>query len=282
MKTMFTLFFSFLLLQASAQLPNSGFENWTNGNPDDWLTNNITGFATPITSTTPAYAGSLSARGEVITTLSGPMEPILSNIDLTSHGTPISQSYTLFSFYFKYSVSGTSGFAVTVYLTDAGGGPVAAGGMLYTGSVTSFTQANIPIYYSGTNPVEAIVMFTIADTIGNPINVGDYFVVDELTLGFGSGVNNVVPSAASINGIWPNPAASSAKVMYSLPVASQVSFDIFGIDGKNVMTIAPEKQQAGNHMLPLDVAALPAGVYTLKMILPEANITREQKLVIAR
>jgi hypothetical protein len=48
-------------------IPNGGFENWTNGNPDNWRTNNAPSVYLPITQSSTAYSGSYSAMGTIIT-----------------------------------------------------------------------------------------------------------------------------------------------------------------------------------------------------------------------
>jgi len=49
-------------LELCAQVPNGGFENWTSGNPDSWLVNNVVGFGVPVTQVTPSYSGSYALK----------------------------------------------------------------------------------------------------------------------------------------------------------------------------------------------------------------------------
>ena len=52
---------------AHAQIPNPGFETWSgvvgNETPAGWITDNIPGFAVPITKTATAHSGSLALQG---------------------------------------------------------------------------------------------------------------------------------------------------------------------------------------------------------------------------
>ena len=57
---------TFLSLTVSAQIPNAGFENWTGGNPDGWISNNVPGFIETITQSNNAHSGSYAVRGEVV------------------------------------------------------------------------------------------------------------------------------------------------------------------------------------------------------------------------
>jgi hypothetical protein len=91
MKTTFTLICFFALLFATplvAQIPNAGFENWTSGNPDDWLTNNVPTLVAPVTQETPSYSGTYALRGEVLTFAGSPYAPVLASTDMSANGFP--------------------------------------------------------------------------------------------------------------------------------------------------------------------------------------------------
>ena len=70
MKKLLPAILLFILSQKlSAQflaLPNSGFENWTGVEPDNWFTNNAHGLCEPVTKSTDAHSGTfVQKRGEV-------------------------------------------------------------------------------------------------------------------------------------------------------------------------------------------------------------------------
>ena len=80
----------------SAQnVPNGGFENWTDNKPDDWATLNIT-------QSTDAFSGSFAARGQSLNGLAvdleaeGPPEAL-------GLGFPISQKFTKMTFRYKFN-----------------------------------------------------------------------------------------------------------------------------------------------------------------------------------
>src|SRR5262245_33366186 len=88
----------FLGTSYAQNVPNGGFEAWTAGEPDSWLTSNIPTFATPVTQETPPYAGTFAVRGTVVTSIAGPVPPLVASTDLSGNGFPISQAYGTFSF----------------------------------------------------------------------------------------------------------------------------------------------------------------------------------------
>ena len=69
MKALLVLCLAFFFYSSSsliAQIPNAGFENWTNGDPDNWLTDNSAPTYTPITQTSDAHSGSSAVQGTVV------------------------------------------------------------------------------------------------------------------------------------------------------------------------------------------------------------------------
>ena len=253
--------FSFTQAQ---NVPNGGFESWTSGNPDNWFTTNITGFATPITQETPSYAGTYAARGTVVTSIAGPVPPLIASTDMSGNGFAVTQAYATLSFYYKVNVAGTAAFIAAVTMNDAGGNAVGIGGAFYSGNVSSYTPASIPIYYSGSNPVECIITFQITDTTSAPLSLGNYFVVDEVGLSGLASVNENV-SAISIANVYPNPANHSASVQYHLASKSDVQIQVLNALGKTVREMTLPEQSAGKHETDFDISAIPAGFYLVRM-----------------
>src|SRR5204863_8196530 len=93
----------------------------------------------------------------------------------------------------------------SVSLYDAGGNWVGGGGAQMTGTVGSYTLANLPISYTGTNPVECVILFVINDTVAPDPPVGNYFIVDALSFSGISGVHGISPDPEPLYA-FPNPA----------------------------------------------------------------------------
>ena len=80
---------------------------------------------------------------------------------------------------------------------------------------------------------------------------------------------NPLKSGAAINSerleVYPNPIATSATISFTLSAASAVSFKLFSVDGKEVMTIADENFSEGNHSIGFDAEKLTAGIYFVQL-----------------
>jgi len=72
--------------------------------------------------------------------------------------------------------------------------------------------------------------------------------------------------------IYPNPASSSSRIKYDLTIATDVSFEIIDITGRNCGVYNQGLQQIGEHELPLPAKQLShAGLYFLRMTTDQGN-----------
>lgn len=255
----------FIVSVNAQNVPNGGFESWSGGNPVSWYTDNIPTVATPITQATPSHTGAFAAKGTVVTSIAGNIDPLLQSTDMAGNGFAVTQAYSTLSFYYKTNLTGTDGFAVLIGMKDSGGNPVGFGAMIYVSSVSSFTLASVPIAYTGSNPVECSISFTIFDTTSSSTtNLGDYFIVDDVGLSGLASVQDLTTSF-SISTVYPNPASQSATVHYELPSRSDVHFEIINVLGKIVQEEFLPETSAGKHDMKFDVSSLSAGIYTVRL-----------------
>ncbi len=63
----------------------------------------------------------------------------------------------------------------------------------------------------------------------------------------------------------PNPLRSGATVSFMLPEAENATLELFDLLGRRVATLAEGPHAAGSHAARLDAAALPSGVYVLRL-----------------
>ncbi len=248
-----------------SQVPNGGFESWTSGNPDSWSANNFPGFAVPITQATPPYSGSLAVKGEVVNTVGGPLAPLLTSTDASFNGFPVSQAYANFSFYYKIGATGSTVLSVSAIMYDAGGNFVGGGGNLYNGSVNVFTLSNIPIYYTGTNPVECVITFVLSDTVaGNP-NIGDFFIADALMLSGSVGIQNA-SSQNDFLTLFPNPAHDQAVIAFISPYSGNAELIIYDVNGKAVKQLSTFIPKQGLFEWIFSVNELPQAIYHARIL----------------
>ena len=270
MKTKITLLFaSTVLLNAlniSAQVPNSGMESWTSGEPDSWHTSNVSTIVVPVTQVTPAHSGAYAAKGEVVLFSGSPYNTVLSSTDASLNGFAITQSFASFSFYYKMLVTGTTVFEATATLYDVSGGWVAdAGQFIQPGTVSSYTQANFAFNYGSANaPVECVILFSIHDTLGGNPPVGNYFIVDDITLSGTVGIAYNTPGNYFAS-VFPNPAKDFVSVSVSNAIRGNAEIVVYDLLGNVVKKLCSTMNSGERFEQKFSVADLPAGIYPVRI-----------------
>jgi hypothetical protein len=247
----------------AAQIPNPGFEAWTNGFPDGWVTSNVPTIVTPVTASNSAHGGSFAARGEVISAFSTVWPANLTSIF------PHTQVPERFQAYYQFAPQGGDVLAVVVIFYDDFF-PIAAADTEIVVPAGSYTLLDLPIeeYTSGT-PDSAYIWFTIVGTgtEGMP-TVGSTFLVDDVAfVGSLSSVrfDGTVPAAFELTQNYPNPFNPSTTIEYALPEAGQVRLEVFNAIGERVATLVDGLQDAGSYRSTFDASSLPSGVYLYRL-----------------
>jgi hypothetical protein len=101
---------SILVTTLQAQIPNHGFEDWTGGDPDGWLTTNFPPLIVNVTQTNNSHTGNWAVRGEVIDVMF-PIPPFLNTGSQTSPGFTVNEKFNRIMGYFQFSPVG-----VTIFL----------------------------------------------------------------------------------------------------------------------------------------------------------------------
>jgi hypothetical protein len=254
---------------AQAQIPNPSFEQWTDGQPDGWLTTNLTGIVTNITQSTISQSGSYAARGEVITYATYPYPPTLVAGGYGSELSVSQRHAAVTGFYQFTSVEGDR-LIVTVAmwqddtLLGAGEFEISAG----TSSYTQF-EANID-YLSGEVPNLCEIAITISGASGDDCHVGSVMLIDNLSF---SGITSVqndhvqsqLPEQFALGEGYPNPFNPTCVIKYAVPEISNVSIRVYDITGREITTLFQGVNVPGNHQVLFEPDRLPGGLYLYRM-----------------
>lgn len=263
---LFICFFTCIASITYAQnVPNGGFESWTSGEPDSWLTNNIPGTAVFVTQVSPGQSGSSAARGEVMSITTVVIPPTLLSTDNSGNGFPVTQRYSTLSCYYKFNSVGGDVIQVTMLMLDASGNGVGTANAIITASATGFTLLSIPIMYFGINPTECIIDFTLVDPVSGNGHLGSYYIIDDVALTGTVGINEIAGSNLQNMSVQPNPASSEVSVSYSLSQRGDAELSIVDIMGKEVMRKKLDNDIPGNHSTMLDVSGLKEGFYLCRL-----------------
>jgi hypothetical protein len=278
-------FFLIILFNAntwlSAQALNGGFEQWTDGNPDGWFTNN--NFTTTITQSTENHSGTYSVKGEVIITsalgVDIPIFPFLQSITgITQRG-----RYNTLSGYYKFFPKNDSMYISIQMLKN--NQIIGYGNLTLQNEQSSFTEFQVNInYYNNDIADTAIITFGLEDLPGTGGDYsGSYFLLDDLTF------SNEATDVEQQNGInpnifylaqnYPNPFNPSTKIVYSLPKSNFVTLNVYNLLGKKVAVLVNENKHAGNYEAVFNADNLPSGIYIYKITAGTYSDSRKMILI---
>ena len=239
MKKLYTLLLLCFCTQLSSainEVPNPGFETWTSGEPDLWITFNEPGAAPSVTQSAIAHTGTSSAKGQpVIGTVGDTVAPMVSLGTLLSPS-PISQNYENLEFYYQSHLTGGDIFNATVFFLDATGNNVALGVANITANTVGWTHLSVPMHYSpGNNTVSAVISFSVlpSGTDGRSNSYpASYFYLDDVSLTGVVGVEEA--SAAGKLAIYPIPAHDAFTVEAAVTTGKNATLVLTDVSGRVV------------------------------------------------
>lgn len=283
----------FVATTAFAQIPNSGFENWTTvgsySNPDGWGTmNNTTATATVYTATkgTPGSPGASYLKLTSKTVGAGVVNGIAVSGVLDSitmkpkSGFPCTLQPVSLTGKWQHMIYGSSQGSVKAVLTKWNTGlskrdTVAMASQTLAGMAMSWANFTINFtYLSGATPDSCIIELRASGSA--PTN-NDYLWVDNLA--FSGMVTGIENHESFVTGmvVYPNPSSENVNFKFNIKTAQQVSIEITDINGKLIRSTNFGKIQ-GETTQSMNISGIAKGTYFVKIKGEKSIETR--KLVI--
>jgi len=289
-KIIFTLCTISLAIFTYAQIPNSGFENWTTASgystPDGW--GNLNSF-TSVMSVYTCTQGTPGDPGNSYLKLTSKTVPSIGTVPgiavsgTIDAGTMTPKSgfastsrpqYLTGNWQYMYGASSSDVGFISVLLTKWNSTSNKRDTVAYaiknlTGMAMSWASFSITLnYMKGVTPDSAMIILSASGT--TPSN-GSYLYVDNLAFsGNVLGVNDIAALNSSIV-IYPNPAANN-ELTISADKTIISSVEIFSIDGK---LIKQTGSSIHTNQFTIDIADLNKGYYFIKAITQEGTVTKK-------
>jgi hypothetical protein len=266
---MFVMVLAFGVDPAYGQIPNPGFETWggTPGfeAPTGWTVNNIPGFATSVTRTTPGHGGTYAIKGDVV--------------NVTGLGLYPPYVWTVFSYaqrpgsltgYYKYTTASADSLEIFVVLYQGSFAvPIASNEWTSLAATAAFTKFSLPLtYYSAETPDTAWIEFIIAPGDDDTLHLGSSFVLDDLAFeGTATGVadDQAKPTSFALEQNYPNPFNPETSIRYDLPEAATVRLSVYNTLGEEIALLVDEQEPAGSYQVKFNASALSSGMYFYRM-----------------
>ena len=268
------ILFIFMISYSFAQnpIPNAGFEEWTDGTPNNWATLDIPGFYDAITQTNIAHSGSWAVKGETIDYFGAVAPPFL----ISEEGYfAISQNYTRLTGFYQFSNNGEDAFWAIVELFDAQDMIVAAGYGEFGETSGGYTQfaVNLEYVYGNEQPAAKAYIWlsitTSSEAQTDSLSLGSYFLLDDLAFDNVNSISNdgFGKSAKTYQLVqnYPNPFNPSTTINFSIPQSGKVNLSVFNSIGQEVQTLVDDEMTAGDHQVTFNAENLPSGIYFYKL-----------------
>ncbi len=262
-----------------AQIPNAGFESWSNGDPAGWDTGN--GLYTFVTQSSTAHGGGYAAQGNVVSMSGFNMTAHVITTDNSGIGFPVSQRYGELRGFYKFNSVGSDIFYVS-YLAQQGTSGVGAASFIETSSQTTYKEFVAQVLYPGSDVPDNGIIDVWVTGLGGLPHIGSYFVVDDFSLSSTSDVANRpngVPKSFGLEQNYPNPFNPTTNIVYDIPTQSHVILSVIDLLGHEVSTLVDEVQPAGRYKAVFDGAGLASGVYLYRVRAGNFVDTRKFMLV---
>ncbi len=280
-KTILSIYFVlfFILNSAVSQIPNSGFENWTNMgsyyNPDGWGTmNNTTASGSVYTATkgTPGSPGTAYLKltsqlvgGSVVNgiAVSGKLDSISKQ---PVSGFAYNQQPQKFTGKWQHMIYGTSQGSISVKLTrwntsNNSRETIATANQTLSGMAMSWANFTINfVYQSGNIPDTCIIVLKAS---GLSPTADDYLWVDNLA--FTGTVTGIDVQKKCLNNmeVYPNPCSQNINVNVNLIYSGQTTFEILDLTGKIILSKTTTLPQ-GESIQTIDISNLSKGFYIVR------------------
>ncbi len=282
------LFFAVVICKA--QIPNSGFENWTNmgtyQNPEQWGTmNNVTASTNVYTATkgTPGSPGtaylkltSLNVGGNVVNGIA--VSGVLDTITLKpKSGFAYNLRPASLTGKWQHMISGTSQGSITASLTKWNTNTnsrdtIATAKKTLSGMAMSWAAFTINFSYLTGDFPDSCTIFLKAS--GNAPANQDYLWVDNLALaGSVAGIDNALPFLNKIS-VYPNPAHQSLKISLDVSKAHSMELELIDESG-NIVYLKNIGSKVGLVQQNIEVSEFARGNYILRIKTEVGIVTRK-------
>lgn len=278
-KVLLAFFICVLITSVKAQIPNSGFENWTTTlsveTPDGWSTLN------PITAVSTLYTAEKASPGNpgsyylklTSKSINGAIVPgiaIAGTMNMQTlqpiSGFPCNVRPTALTGKWQHMIYGTSQGSIEILLSRWDNSSnkrvsVGSGKVTLSGMAMSWANFNIPITYADLNNPDSCMIILKAS--GDMPTAKDYLWIDNLAFSGVSGIPTLENNKLNIQ-LYPNPVKEKLEIYVQSNNISNGKLEVIDMTGKCHYT-ENVNVSIGENIYSVETDEFPAGVYFLSL-----------------
>ena len=267
---------------ASAQVPNGGFETWTNGSPDNWLTDNAAPVYVTVSQSTNAHSGAYAASGQVPVVFNVPIAPWL-QAGTGGQGFHASGRPAVITGWYQLTSVGGDKIVVAGWLMQGGTTLIAVANDSVTAAASSYKQFSVPFVYGAAgNADSAYIEIALTNDGSAGVHSGTSFLIDDIALSGTSAVGpapGTAPKVFALDQNYPNPFNPTTTIGYDVPSRSHVMLTVFNMLGEQVKQLVNDDVGAGHYSVQFSANGLPSGMYFYRLQAENFVQTRTLMLV---
>ena len=93
-------------------------------------------------------------------------------------------------------------------------------------------------------------------------------------------VDSNLPNNFKLHQNYPNPFNPTTVIRYELPEATEVSLDVYSVNGRRVASLVNRTEPAGTYIVPFDASSLASGIYIYQ--LKAGSFLSTQKMILLK
>ena len=277
MKKIITLLFTLTLAyRGTSQIPNAGFENWSNGEPVGWSTSN--GQFAPIVQVSNAHSGNSAMKMQW---------QFNGNVGASVH-CPAFDSTGFDKFPFTGRPAALTGW----YISSFGAGdylkvtcvlyknsnPIGFVSNDIYGSSATYKQFSLPITYSVAGNADSASINMILLYSGTP-DFSSFALLDDIAFATTTGLraNEVNPPSTML--LFTDPVSNRTRIEYQSGIDGLLKLSVRDIHGKTVKTLINSYQTAGQYRIDESFDDFQKGIYLVDFESPQGSCSRKLCLI---
>ena len=154
------------------------------------------------------------------------------------------------------------------------------GGVWVSTDLQNWSQLGLAGQYAQELTITENYLYSTVWVNGGDSNGLHYIALSDVTITSNEEPDRAaLPAGITLHQNYPNPFNPATVIAFDLSNASEVTLDLFNLQGQRVSTLIRQSMTAGRHSITLDGSTLSSGTYIYRLQAGETQLTKTMTLV---